>query len=430
MLPPRPSPQQANQQAKPTQEALLIDYLFQLEKHKKGRSAIHIRLSDLRADNRREQHIRVAASTFDNLVRKLNGQLFQMANVDLILVFKMTSLEEVEAGIIKLRFLFSGDPLLSGDSEEPKDDTRFCKWYSLETKYDDLLKLGRDFQNAEEARKEQEKNEGSKGPGGLARGLANRGEPLSPRHIQAVEKALASADLANLLRRQSICAIVGKSPPQPVFTELFISIADLRNALLPNVNVSSSPWLFQHMTEALDRRVLSLLNRHDDKTLFGDVSINLNVATILSPEFLKFDDNIKIGARGSIVLELQKIDIFADLGSYLFARDFAIDRGFRICIDGLDHTALKFVDRERLGADLCKLHWDDKFLSFAPEEKQAFGDLVKRRGTGKVILCRCDNEAAIAFGQSVGITLFQGRYVEGQLAARNSSRSAILHRRR
>ncbi len=73
----------------------------------------------------------------------------------------------------------------------------------------------------------------------------------------------------------------------------FISIADLRETLLPKVNLASSPWLFQQLTETLDRRVLSLLNKHDDRTVAGDVSINLNVQTLLAPEFLVFDDNIK-----------------------------------------------------------------------------------------------------------------------------------------
>ena len=31
---------------------------------------------------------------------------------------------------------------------------------------------------------------------------------------------------------------------------------------------------------------------------------------------------MKAVARGTVVVELQKIDIFADMGAYIFARDF------------------------------------------------------------------------------------------------------------
>lgn len=62
--------------------------------------------------------------------------------------------------------------------------------------------------------------------------------------------------------------------------------------------------------------MLSLLTRSNDASVTGSVSINLNVSTLLSPDFLTFDSNVKAGQRGTIVLELQKIDIFADLGAF------------------------------------------------------------------------------------------------------------------
>jgi EAL domain-containing protein (putative c-di-GMP-specific phosphodiesterase class I) len=238
-----------------------------------------------------------------------------------------------------------------------------------------------------------------------------KGSPFTPELLVRVEAALGQADLANLVRRQAICAVVGNATPQPVFHELFISIADLRQTLMPNVNMNSSPWLFQQLTETLDRRVLSLLNKHDDRTLEGDISINLNVSTLLSPEFLVFDDNIKAGMRGTIVLELQKVDIMADLGAYLFARDFAHDRGYRICIDGLTYSTLPFVDRERLGADLIKLIWDPSLT----EERDKKTAALRRIGATRIILARCDTPSAIEYGHSVGITLFQGRHIEQTL---------------
>src|SRR3546814_5875753 len=95
--------------------------------------------------------------------------------------------------------------------------------------------------------------------------------------------------------------------------------------------------------------MLSMLVRNDDSSIASSFSINLNVGTILSPPFLNFDSSLKAIARGTVVIELQKIDIFGDMGAYMFARDFMRERGYRICLDGLNHLTLQFIDRERLG---------------------------------------------------------------------------------
>jgi hypothetical protein len=333
----------------------------------------------------------------------MQGQLFVLSNSDLMLIYKAQAQDEVESAVVKLRFLFSDDPLVREEQLAPH--AAFCTWYSLDREFDLLLTLAQKM-----AQEENSRHAAASEASAVSRFQIQKpqGSPFTPELLIRVEAALGQADLANLIRRQAVCAMVGKAPPQAVFHELFISIADLRQTLFPTVNVNSNPWLFQQLTETLDRRVLSMLNKHDDRTLEGDISINLNVSTILGPEFLVFDDNVKAGMRGTIVLELQKVDIFADLGGYLFARDFAHDRGYRICIDGLSHAQLPFVDRERLGADLIKLVWDPALA----DEKDTKIDVLRRIGVTRIILCRCDNPASVEFGHSLGITLFQGRYIE------------------
>ncbi len=413
----------------PSGENLLLDYIHKLERHRQGRRAVLMRLSLLQGVNRREHHVRIAVSTFDTLVKQLKGQIFALSNSDLMFIFKETALDEVEAAIVRLRFMFSDDPLLASEGTvRAASKSGFADWFLLERDYDSLLQLAQRMVSEERQRRTQE----------LAQGMTSqaaprpqrKGEALTPAMLAKLEDSLARADLANMMRRQGISAIVGKSPPQPVFYELFISIADLRETLLPNVNLASSPWLFQQLTETLDRRVLSLLNKHDDRTVAGDVSINLNVQTLLSPEFLVFDDNVKASMRGTIVLELQKVDVFADLGAFLFARDFAHDRGYRICIDGVNFESLPFVDRERLGVDLVKLLWDPAMTEGMLPNGTSFDDYVRHCGPSRAILCRCDAQDAIECGQAAGITLFQGRHVEGLLVAEQARQKGLYRRRR
>ena len=432
MLPPREerptnSQQRAIAQRLVGQESLLVDYVQKLERHRKGRRAVVVRLSGLQAVNRREHHIRIALNSFEVLVKQLKGQIFSLSNSDIVFIFKDTAIDEVEAALVKLRFLFSDDPLLADEGFAGK--ATFMDWYLLERDYDALLQYALHCSNEEQQRKSQELTKSLVAQQGGPRSFG-RGDPLTPQVLSKIEDGLVRADLANMMRRQAICAIVGKAPPQPVYNELFISIADLRETILPNVNLASSPWLFQQLTEVLDKRVLSLLNKHDDRTVAGDISVNLNVQTLLAPEFLTFDDNLKASMRGTIVLELQKVDVFADLGAFLFARDFAHDRGYRICIDGVNMESLPFIDRERLGIDLVKIVWDPAMAAGILPNGDSLESYMRRCGPSRAILCRCDEQDAIDWGQTVGVTLYQGRHVEAMLAAEAARARGVLGRRR
>ena len=405
-----------------SQESLLLDYLHRLEMHRRGRRAVHVHLSKLEPQNRREHQIRIAANTFEPLVKMLNGQLFVLSNTDLFFIYKGESQHDVETSMLKIRFLFGDDPALKND-ELGKD--KFCSYYNVESQFNDILSLVRAMVHAEE--EEEAEEEEQLDPKAALQMKQDRGEPLTPRMLGRVEQALQRADISNMMRRQFICGLIGGATPQPLFSELFISISDLRETLLPGVNIGSSRWLFQHLTETLDRRVLSLLSKSNDRSITGEISINLNVSTILSPEFMQFDDAVIASMRGSIVLELQKVDIFADLNAYLFARDYVKEHGYRICVDGLSVGTMPFVNRERLGADMVKLIWETELEQ--EEDQTKIQDMIKDVGNSRVILCRCDDENAIEYGQSKGINMFQGRHIENLIAEENRRREIEVARR-
>ena len=408
-----------------TQESLLLDYVHRLDSHKAGRRAVHVHLSALQAYNRREHHVRIAANTFEPLVKMHEGQLFVLKNSDLFFIYKSASQSDVETSLLKLRFLFSDDPLMGDEVQAAGANNAFHTYYDAEKDYPKILAIARAMVHAGDDTPAQEETGNSKT---LLQKRQEKGEPLTPRLLGRVIQSLQRADLSNMVRRQFICALIGKATPQPLFSELFISIADLRETLMPGVNLSASKWLFQHLTETLDRRVLAMLSKTNDKSITGEISVNLNVSTLLSPEFIQFDDSLNAAMRGSVVVELQKVDIFSDLNAFLFARDFAKERGYRICIDGLTHETMPFVNREKLGADMVKLVWqNDIEANVGPKRIRR---LVKDMQAARVILCRCDTEASITFGQSVGINMFQGRYIENLIAEETRRREIEMARRR
>lgn len=409
----------------PSQENLLLDYVRRLDKHKAGRRAVHIRLSGLRPFNRREQHIRAAADNLEPLVKALRGQLFPLKNADLFFIYKAEAQSDVEVAVQKIRYLFSDDPLLA---DEDDDTRRFCIWFAVDREYDKILRFAQGM--ADEEKGAAEAARATRDARATLKARQTKGTPLTPEVLGRVEAALVRADLSNLIRRQFVCGVTPKGVPEPAFSELFISIHDLRETLLPGVNLAGNRWLFQHLTSSLDRRVLAMLSKTDQITISGDISFNLNVSTILSPDFLAFDDNITASRRGSMVVELDKTEIFADLGAFLFARNFVQQRGYRICLDGLTYQAMPLLDRERLGADFVKLLWDPEMADGGEEMQESIRAMVKRAGQSRVIMCRCDVREAVDFGQSVGIRFFQGRHVENLIAEDNRRRELLRLKRR
>ncbi|HUZ71777.1 MAG TPA: hypothetical protein VMU87_02220 [Stellaceae bacterium] len=389
-------------------ERLLLDHVERLERNRAGRRAVVIRLSRLRPNNRGSRQIRIAANTFEALVKQFDGQMFVLQQGDIVFICKYENASAVDAAVTKVRYLFDDDPLTA---QLGTDADGFADWFDLDTDFTRFRAL------AEETAREDEA--GRKRLEAIAPAAMAERQPMDPTALGELINAIATADVSNLLRRQAVCTIAPGEVPRPLFRELYVSIADLRDTIMPRRDLFSDRWLFQYLTQTLDKRVLALLRKADDVELAHSYSLNLNVSTLLSPEFLAFDASLKSGARGSIVIEIEKVEIFADLGAYLFARDFARERGYRFCLDSVTRLTLPFMDRNRLGVDLIKLFWNpDMAEGKSSDREREFLTALERVGNGRVILARCDTEQAIEFGHRTGIKLFQGRIVDTLLNAR------------
>ncbi|HLG89789.1 MAG TPA: hypothetical protein VKZ79_21635 [Alphaproteobacteria bacterium] len=382
-------------------EYALLELAERLEKHRDGRLAVHIHLSRLAPHNRRIQYIRLAFSTFDDSLAHQDGQTFLLRNNDIVFVGRTERAKQVEDAVIRLRYLFSEDALVQLSDES--QDSGFCSWYVLDRDYPSFLDACRRIHQLSLTRLPQT----------LADGGPPR-SPITPKSLTKLEELLAGTDLSNIIRNQPICALGEGMEANTLFHEIYVSIGDLEEILMPLVQLGANPWLFQYLTQILDKRMLAHLSREwSDERSF---SINLNVSTILSPDFLRFDKQISTSARGRLVIEIQKLDIFADMGAFIFAREYARDRGYRLCLDGMTHLTLPFIDREKLGLDMVKLLWSPEFAGV--ESARQLDDLracIAGVGPSRVILARCDSEAAIKAGRALGIGLFQGRYVNGLL---------------
>lgn len=393
-------------QGRTASEHLLEEYVRRLAKNRDDRRALHVHLSRLRPYNRQPHHIRIAAAALEPLVTRYEGGLFQLANDDLILICRGAPAAHLEEHVERLRFLFHADPLLvAGDAV----GATFATTYDLAQDYESLAalvhKLGEpDPQPAATV---------TGRPRHPVRTRVGTSDPIDPTRLGAIEAAIAHADLSTLMQRQPICIVVPDLPPEPFLHEIYISIDRLRTTVLPGCDLAADRWLFQYLTRHLDQRMIAMLKARREGTTRKSMSLNLNIETLLSPAFLELDAAINDPRQRTIMIELQMVDVFSNLTNFGFARDFLHDRGYRVCLDGMSHQALPFIDREKLGVDFVKLRWSEDLADQATEARR---DLL-RHSVGalapeRVILCHCDSERALDLGRAVGIRLYQGFHLD------------------
>ncbi len=376
-----------------TQESLLLATAERVGRIREGRVAIHLHLSKLRPHNRQDSHLRIAMRMLDPLVQFYRAQMFMLSNSDIFILCKDAKPTEMDNLIYRLRGLFSKDPLTYADSGDGRD--RFYSWYDLETDYEAFLDLTRRL-NEEARRRMRDRQANAALP------------PMEPRGLHDVLGKLSNIDIAGLVRRQSCIALNDRNRAVVAFQEFFVSMADLQRAIAPDVNMMGNRWLFQHLSQVLDQRVLASIANTEFHTLPPAVSVNLNISTTFSPAFRAFENYLRSHGM-KLIVEAQVLDVFADLGTYFYARDQLRERGHTVLLDGVTALTLQFMDATQYGTDLVKLFWSPDFLDEGVGQEVRRGiDMI---GVERLVLGRCDSESAVQWGLEAGIPRFQGRYV-------------------
>lgn len=398
-------------------EARFLDELRAMDPGNRNKGVIRLHLSRLEPEHRDKQNLRNAETAFDELTRTRSAWLYRLRNSDLMVVFERHETDTAERAMLKLLKLWERDALMQKFKNDARQN-RLSSWFDMAKDYDKLLAFAmRQSAGSEKAvRKNLTELIAERE---LVRSNPEKGAPLNPLELGKAEDALARVDLSSFTRRQPVCAFVEEGKPEVIFTEVFVSIPDLRETLMPRTNLTINPWLFQRFTQTLDRRVMAQIARREDRTLVRDgFSINVNVSTVLSEEFLQFDDDFAPSTQ-DVVLEMRLEDMFADPNAFAFARDFVTERGYRICVDGLNLNTFPYADTMRLGVAYAKLGWSQEMAAYAGSEMgKELKDLIRERKKGRTILARCDSEACVKVGQQLGITLFQGRYIDGLVRTR------------
>ncbi len=385
-------------------ENQLIGRLKRIENNASGYFAIQVHLSQLRKAHRQPHFIQVATRTFDNMIEGHDATLFAMANLDLVLVCHNIDVDDVDRVIDKVRGLFNEDPLTEIDESGFEDN--FATWYDLSNSED----FASFFSVIADLSLEAER---------LLAELQNQkdidkaaGEPLESANLSEINRKLMRSRIADLLQHQTCLLVRAGGAGEVVFREHFVSMGQVRERVAPDKNLFASPWLFQYLTETLDRRILSVLSEWDFADVDEPISINMNVSTVLSRDFQAFHK--AVGKHtDKVVIEMHIIDVFADTKNFGYARDSLQERGYRVLVDGLDPMSLQFFEVAKFAADFIKIGWNQSLQEEdGKNHLEEMKEIILAAGRESVILGRVDTEKAVKWGLGIGVSRFQGFFID------------------
>jgi len=389
-------------------EKRLLDMLERMRNNTVGVYAVHLHLSALRPSHRQPHFLRMVGRSLDSLSAQQDVQVFEFSNVDVALLCRNTPVDDVDDAVFRVRALFNEDPLTM--SEDGSAEDRFSTWYDFSQPND-----YKDFEDAIELVISQQEDVKNQQSNSMTTGRASKvmnGEPLAPDKLKGVLQKLLEVRIGDVVHRQSAVIVAAGKQQQLAFREHYISMEELRARIAPEVNIFSSHWLFQYLSETIDARMLEVLARLDYTNMDVPLSINLNVSTISARPFQNFHALIGENTE-NVIVEIQITDVFADMGVYAYTRDWLKEHGYKVLIDGLNPLTLHFFDPSPLEADYIKITWGPEVRGgVGQEQTRQIRDVVGKMPDAGVVLARVDSEEGVSWGLDLGIRCFQGHFID------------------
>ncbi|KAA0682283.1 hypothetical protein DS843_07015 [Roseomonas genomospecies 6] len=385
----------------------LLNLLRSAKSELQGMRLIHMHLSLLRDKDPSSQMI--VRTIIQELANKASYlQSFNISNGDVIILYKGLKLTGVTDVCQKVEQIFLAKTTLTGPNP--------YKEYSLYS----IMELALNFINVIRFIEELQANE-------TGDHSTETKPPITLEEMAKLERSMQMFDLSPFLFNQAIANIGRNAEEDMAYFELYISIKLLQERLCPDYDITANKWLFNYFTANLDQSVLRALNHGLSFMRGRRIGININLSTVISTGFVKFDERLPVDFRGQVVLEISKGDLIENLSLFNEVVEFAQDRRYQIAVDGLNPFWVTNFDLEYLNADYAKIFWSNDMLEMDPTFEKYFMERIREQDRCKFILARCDSVSSLVYAHKVGITMVQGRAVDNILRKGVSVREAIAH---
>ncbi len=368
-------------------EKYLLETLERITKNRFEYKVLYVNISKLKPKNRHPKFVRIITRLFDDLVSIANSTLFVLANGDFAILGKNITDKVVGDAIEKLRRGLITDPIWSS-----KSSSEFTRVYQPE-EFDDFYKKIEDMMNED----------------GNINEVINR-KPLEAGQIDAVKEHLDMVNIVDVVKHQGVIRLENSSNYRRLFDEYFVAVKDLSRNFDKNVDLVGNKWLFLYLTQTLDKKTMSSFVVSDIKKRTGKISINLNLSTINTPDFINFEQYIK-SMDQKIIVEVQPIDMLNNMRAFFNAKEKLHKLGHEILLDATSLEMLQSINVKALGVDYVKLFWHDLMDDYNTKS-QEIRALFEEIGYNKIILAKCLDEKALRWGIKNGIRSFQGPYID------------------
>ena len=303
-----------------------------------ARQALLLRLSTLPRALAQPHHLRLAVEALEPLTMADRARLFVLPNHDAAVIWRGTASAALADSLSRLRTLFAGAP--ASPAMPDFDPAPIARHLGLPEEADLLLAA----------------ITASRQPAAAPHPLPPN-TPLDPAALTALEAALTRADLSRFARRRPVCALIPGHGLKPAWESRRFSLTEIAETLAPDRDLTADPWLFRRLTRSLDRRMMALLTAPHELDGAGPFAVALNIASILSPAFLRFDAALPARLRGHVTIAVRPEDLLSDPPAFLFARDFTQARGYRILLAGIPPAIAGAFPPEATGINHVELAW-------------------------------------------------------------------------
>jgi len=376
-------------------------YLKKLSDKTEGMRAVHLHLSQLPAVKRSRENLSRAVTAFNELRAKFrDGEVFLLKNLDVVFFTSDISkqlLAAVSEGVEQMIVGQASIVFTSVHGDEPT----FFTILDLICDYQKLLMWSEE--NAppepEQPADEQEFNE------------------VDLALIGHIKTELERIDATPFMSSQGVYHMADNGMAVPVFHEVYVSIQALEEAYCPGLSLTSRRWLFNDLTMDLDAAVLRQLVKPNDQFSRKRLSMNINLVSLSSPHFQKFDAALTPQRRSEVVLEINRTDFYEHMGEIQGLLPELRKKGFKLLLDGVSFLNLDAIDVGGLSFDFIKLFWTAETQSLTEKQLIRIGTKIKSNPQTLFILARCDTQDAVRYGQALGIHMVQGRQIDQMVKA-------------
>lgn len=369
-------------------EKYLLDTLDRIAKNSVGYSVLYVNISKLKPKNRHPEFVKIFAKLFDSVVGSARGQFFILSNGDFVILAKEITPNMVDDAVQKLRQGLSADPVIhSKDSSEFAEIFNFPLDFASFYEYiEKLMEVpDEDFEELQYKR------------------------PIEAEEINGLLAKLDEIDISDIVKHQSVLRILGAGKFKVLFQEFFVAVKDLSLQFDHNLDLVANRWLFMYLSQTLDKKTLLALFAAELKNWPEYISVNLNLSSVFSREFVDFAKNFLKSDR-KVIVEVKLMDVFNNLPMYFEAKEILHRGGHKLLIDEVSPAALKMLNIKRLEPDLLKVFYEP-LLEYDLDNvdlKKVISDM----GRENVILAKCGDDKALKWGVRYGITAFQGPFMD------------------